>query len=105
MSEILTAIMGGSVGAALVTGIFSMVRWVMERKAQKGDKEDDVKTALRMLLYDRIKHLARAYIQKGEISIDDYEDLVRMHRVYHDSLNGNGFLDDLMESVKTLPRK
>ena len=77
----------------------------MERKAQRNDKEDDVKTALRMLLYDRIKHLGKAYIQKGEISIENLEDLMQMHKVYHNNLNGNGFLDDLMETVRSLPRK
>ncbi|PWM20091.1 MAG: hypothetical protein DBX49_01175 [Clostridia bacterium] len=105
MNEILTAVLGGSVGAALITGIFGIIKWYMERKAQKNDKEDDVKTALRMLLYDRIKHLGKAYIQKGEISIENLEDLMQMHKVYHNNLNGNGFLDDLMETVRSLPRK
>jgi hypothetical protein len=26
-----------------------------------------------------------------------------MHQVYHDDLNGNGFLDNLMRQVKNLP--
>ena len=57
----------------------------------------------RTLLYDRIKHLAKSYIKRGWVSVEELEDLNRMHEVYHDSdkLNGNGFLRELMETVNT----
>lgn len=107
MNEVFTAILGGSAGAAVITGVFSLIKWGMDRGASKADKkednEDDIKTALRILLYDRIKHLARSYIRKGSITTGDLEDLMMMHKVYHDILNGNGFLDELMEAVKELP--
>ena len=101
--ELWTAVLTGGVAAALVSGIFSIVLWKMNRKATKEDKADDTKVALRILLYDRIKHLGRDYIERGYISSEDLEDIITMHRVYHDNLNGNGFLDSVMAQVKNLP--
>ena len=58
-----------------------------------------------MLLYDRIKHLGNSYIHKGCVTSEELEDLTAMHQIYHNNLNGNGFLDDLMSRAKNLPIK
>lgn len=55
-----------------------------------------------MMLYDRIKFLGKKYIATGEIEADALEDLIEMHRIYHDELDGNGYLDTLMAQVKQL---
>ena len=57
----------------------------------------------RTLLYDRIKYLAKSYIARSWVTIEELEDLNRMHAVYHDSdkLDGNGFLKELMNTVNT----
>lgn len=107
-------VLGGAVGAALVAGIFSIIRWNLDRKAQKEDKKSIEKTkedleidnliiAARILLYDRIKHLGNSYIRRGWVSVEEMEDLEKMHSVYHNNLHGNGFLDALMAKVKELP--
>lgn len=127
--EILKAFLGGAGGAAIVAGLFALIQWRLNRKAHKEDKAADQKVAdcaargkeisdLRGLVhgliiaeresfYDRIKHLAKSYIRKGWISVEDYEDLKRMHSVYHDpdKLNGNGFLDALMSEVDHLEKR
>lgn len=124
--EVLAVILGGAVGAALVTGVFSIIRWKLDRKAKKEDAQEQkqvtdcsarkqeiaelkrlvevLMVADRTILYDRIKHLAKTYIRRGSVTIDEWEDLSMMHKVYHDKdkLNGNGFLDELMETVKKL---
>lgn len=101
--NILLAIITGGVASAVVGGIFSVVLWRLNRKAAKEDKQDSVKVALRVLLYDRIKHLGKSYLARGNIHGEELEDLIAMHKVYHDELNGNGFLDELMEQVRHLP--
>ena len=127
--EILKAFLGGAGGAAIVAGLFALIQWRLNRKAQKEDKAADRKVAdcaargqeildLRNLVngliiaeresfYDRIKHLAKSHIKRGWISVEDYEDLKRMHSVYHDpdKLNGNGFLDALMAEVDHLEKR
>ena len=121
--EVILAIIGGSAGAALVAGVFGLLQWRLNRKAQKEDQAADQRQADcsargkaiedlgrqvqvlcladRTLLYDRIKYLAKEHIKNGYITVEDLEDLNMMHSVYHDKdkLNGNGFLDNLMRTV------
>lgn len=126
--ELLKTFLGGAGGAALVAGLFALAQWRLNRKAQKEDtaatqqvaecaaRSQELEELKRMvgvlciadrtILYDRIKHLGKSYIEKGWISVEDLEDLETMHGVYHDKdkLNGNGFLDSLMNAVRALPK-
>ena len=122
--NVLIAILGGSVGAAIVAGLFGVWTTKFKRKAEKEDQAEKhrvadcaargeeiqklqeqmkiVHLADRTLLYDRIKHLGKSYIKRGWVTVEELEDLEMMHGVYHDKdkLNGNGFLDDLMNTVR-----
>ena len=125
MSEIVLSIIGGSAGAAFVAGTFALIQWALNRRAQKEDKADERKlvdceargreiadmrklvdalyAANRITMYDRIKHLAKVYISREEITAEELEDLITMHECYHSDLGGNGFLDDLMAQARHLP--
>lgn len=107
VGQLLTIALGGGFSAALVSGLIQLLLWRLNRKAAKEDKcnegDNQVKNALRVLLYDRIKYLGRCYIDQGFVTADDLEDIVEMHKCYHDDLDGNGFLDTLMAQVKALP--
>ncbi|MDR2044159.1 MAG: hypothetical protein LBQ15_07290 [Clostridium sp.] len=104
--ELLTVILGGG-SAAIISGVIQLIVWRMNRKAEQADKETDknrqIKNTLKILLYDRLKNLCSRHIEHSDITVNDLEDLIAMHKVYHDDLNGNGFIDKLMEQVKTLP--
>lgn len=121
--DILVSIIGGSVGAAFVAGVFGLIQWGLTRNAQKEDKANAESAAVchargeeirqlkekvevglladRTILYDRIKLLAKSYIARGYITVEELEDLNLMHAVYHDKdkLDGNGFLDNIMHTV------
>ena len=125
--DILLELLKSAFGAALLAGFFGIWQWRLTRKAHKEDKAADTKAANcaargaeikqlqetvnalivadRTILYDRIKHLAKAYIKRGWISVEEFEDLKRMHKVYHNELNGNGFLDDIMIEVNKLEKR
>lgn len=125
--ELFIKLLGNAFGGAIVAGIFGLIQWRLNRKAQLEDKASDAKVANcaargkeikdlqntvnslivadRTILYDRIKHLAKSYIKRGWISVEEYEDLKRMHQVYHDELNGNGFLDAVMAEVEKLEKR
>lgn len=94
--ELLLAIFGSSATAALVSGIFGLLK-------DHKKKDNGLEAGVRILLYDRIKHLCNKYCEMGSITEDEYEDLVKMHSVYHNSLRGNGYLDDAMNRVSKLP--
>ena len=124
---LLIEVLKSAFGAGLLAGLFGVWQWRLKRKAQKEDKAAENQTvncaargeeikrlqstvnsliiADRTILYDRIKHLAKAYIKRGWISVEEYEDLKRMHKVYHDELNGNGFLDSIMEEIDKLEKR
>lgn len=95
MTEIIIAILSSSALSALISGFFNLY-------AKRKQKKDGVRAGTQILLYDRIKYLCKEYIDLGYIATNDLEDLTRMHKVYHDELNGNGFLDDLMRQVRNL---
>lgn len=95
--EVLLAVIGSSAMASVISGIFSLIK---DRKS----KDDGLEAGVRILLYDRIKHLCLKYCEEEYISSGDYEDLIKMHQVYHNNLHGNGFLDSEMASVDRLPK-
>lgn len=125
--EVLLELLKSAFGAGIVAGLFGIWQWRLNRKAQKEDKAADTKAvscaargqeirdlqvqvnhlivADRMILYDRIKHLAKSYIKRGYITVEEFEDLKKMHEVYHDNLSGNGFLDSIMEEVRKLDKR
>lgn len=97
-NAIAIAIIGSSALTALITNIFQLIR---ERKSHV----DGISNGVRLLLYDRVKYLAKSYIEQGFIWAEDLEDLQRMWECYHNSLDGNGYLDNLMANVHRLPIK
>lgn len=125
--EILIELLKSAFGAGIVAGLFGIWQWRLNRKAQKEDKAADAKivncaargaeikqlqetvnalvVANRTILYDRIKHLAKTYIKRGYITVEEYEDLKRMHKVYHDEMHGNGFLDGIMNEIEELEKR
>lgn len=131
IKDVLIALISGGVGAAIVKLLGDNLAWRRTRKAEKEDRaerkkeaketqenlrtEERLKTielktdaqseALKFLLYDRIRYLGQAYIADGEINFDDRRILNDMHRSYHNGLDGNGDLDDLMAEVNRLPLK
>ena len=119
--------LSGAGGAALVAGVFALLQWFLSRHAKKQDdgaarqvavcaaRGSEIAELTRMvgvlcvadrtILYDRIKHLGKSYIARRYITVEELEDLEAMHHVYHDAdkLDGNGFLDELMATVRALP--
>lgn len=104
MSEqIILAILTGSFAAAIVTGATQIILWMLNNKKKGSQRDADMVEALQLLMYNEIKAQALKQIACGSISADCLEDLERMHRCYHDKLDGNGYLSDIMKKVRHLP--
>lgn len=93
---IVIAIIGSGALSSLITGLFAMR---MKRQA----KDNGVSDGVTYLLYDTIKTRGREYIADGRIHAEDLQDLTRAWTVYHDELEGNGYLDKIMHDVNNLP--
>ena len=63
-----------------------------------------LQAGLRELLYDRIKVLCKKYETEGRMREEEYKSLKRMWQVYHESLEGNGFLNSEMETIERLEK-
>ncbi len=122
-------LLSGAAGAAIVGGIFGVIMWVLNRKAKKEDTAQESRTvncaargqeirdlrkdtdriisALRLDYYNQIKKLAKKYIARGYIFVEEYEDFERMYSMYHDpdKLDGNGLLKALKEEVDNFEKK
>lgn len=96
--SIVLAIISSGALSTLISALFSL--WQNRRK-----KADGVRDGVRMILYDRVKFLGKKYIERGYVTTEELEDITTMHDIYHDpeGLNGNGFLDALMNNVSKLP--
>jgi len=101
METWIAALVAG-LAAAVVSSITTLITRYLDRKSKK---EDSTTAGLRILLYDRIKYLGRCYITAESIDGEDLEDIIEMHKIYHDDLKGNGYLDKVMDQVKALPIK
>lgn len=101
MGEVIIAACGG----AAVAGMFSLITWLLNRKAQKKDREADAHSStsagVQVLLRVRIKQIAKQYLELDRIDAETLEDLVQMYDAYK-GLGGNGYLDALMKAVKGL---
>lgn len=106
-TEILAAILGGGIGSAIVTIIGKLIVNYQNRKYAIEDRETEdekaIKAGVKWLLYDRIRYLGMKYIEKGEVDFDDRRILRQMHDVYHNGLDGNGDLNNIMQQVDLLP--
>ena len=109
IQTIIIGVLSGGIGAGVVTGIFTLLANRQKHKYERQDTETaDVKalkTAMRYLMLDRIRHLGEKYLTAGEIDFDDRRLLNEMHDSYHNGLGGNGDLDILMQEVNRLPLK
>ena len=95
MTTIIVAILG--------TGVLNtIVSHVLAARTKKKESEDGVHKASRLLMKTQLRSLCMHYINQEWIYEDELEDLIAMHNCYHDDLNGNGFLNLLMNQVKNL---
>ena len=97
-----TAIIIAILGSGLLSTIVNQVCNAINRKAEA---RNGVQRGLRLVLKDRLRFLCIRYIEQGWIYEDELEDLIAMHDCYHSTLQGNGYLDELMARAKKLEIK
>ena len=94
---------------AVIAQLGEGIRQKRKRKYEKTDTKDAttqaLKDGLKWVLYDRIRFLGLKYIAEGCVDFDDRRILNLMHKSYHDGLDGNGDLDNIMDTVNHLPLK
>lgn len=97
MNEIIIALIGSGALSAVVSGAVTLISKRMDKKNANND-------LLLAIARDRIKHNCRKFIEVGEVTLDELEDLENLHVCYHDG-GGNGYCESLMQKVRALPVK
>lgn len=114
MENLLLILISGATGGAIIKMIDHLLMWNLNRKATKEDDQikfekeihneiNDIKETLKIILVYDIQEIATRFIKEGNVTLDERRRLHAMHKAYHDNLNGNGDLDDLMEAVDEIP--
>ena len=101
--DVIVSIIGGSCGAAVVTGAVTLIQFIINRRDKRSGKADLQSKALRYIMLYIIQERAKQHIKERCISLDDRRSLHHWHDLYHNGLGGNGDADALMEQVDHLP--
>lgn len=101
--DVILSFVGGSCGAAIVSGIFAVIQHRMTRRDKLNDRETAQSKALRYLMLYIIQERAKDHIRDRSISLEDRRSLHHWHDLYHNGLGGNGDADALMAQVDKLP--
>lgn len=71
--------------------------------SKRSDRNNAARRMLTGLAHDRIMSLGTSYIERGWVTVDEYENLDHyLYQPYKD-LGGNGTAKRIMEKVKELP--
>mgnify|MGYP000935584180 FL=1 len=71
--------------------------------AKRVDKGDAQRKMLVGLAHDRIIHLGMVYVDRGNITQDEYENLNDYLYTPYEKMGGNGSAKRVMEEVRKLP--
>jgi len=93
-----------SCGASLVALLSTIIQLNSAKKKKSSETAELIQSGVRELLFYRIKHNAERCIKDGFITLNGYQDLHRMYKIYHD-MGGNGYITGLMEDIEGLPKK
>lgn len=97
--ELIIALAGIIFGA---TGFWSLLWNIIEKK----NKRHDSLTRLMLGLgHEKIIELGLKYIERGYVTKDEYEDLIKYLYKPYKELGGNGTVEKIMDSVNRLPVK
>ena len=77
--------------------------WALVSK--QADKNNAERKMLVGLAHDRITHLGMAYLTRGYITQDEYENLNDYLYQPYEKMGGNGSAKRIMEEVRKLPIK
>lgn len=91
-TEIIIAILGSTGLWTLINNIITCFK----------DKKSIEKKALLALLHDKMYYLCQYFIDKGQITTDELENIEYLYRPY-EALGGNGTCKRLYEEVLRLP--
>ncbi len=96
MTDLIIAIVIASLGS---TGLWGLLSHIIQARGNKNSAQAQM---LLGLGHDRICKLAQDYIDRGEITRDEYENLVDYLFVPYKLLGGNGTAEKMINEINKL---
>lgn len=84
------------------SGLWSFILYMVQKR---DEKKDSLTKLILGLAYREITELCLKYINRGSITKDEYEDLLKYLFLPYKDLGGDGTAERLVDAVKTLPIK
>lgn len=94
-TTVILAVLGSSVVNTIIAAI---IRHIETKKNRK----DAYATAIRLLLYSRLRHDAKEYMGDGTIAKTEYDAFMESYDAYK-ALGGDGYMDKIKKEVESLP--
>jgi hypothetical protein len=92
-----------SIGAILASsGFWAWMSSRHTKKNQSTELHNAVKKLVLVLTYDKVKDLGMAYIERGWISREEFEDYVTLYYEPYKALGGNGVAEKIFRQVSNL---
>ena len=82
------------------SGLWSLILYIVQKR---DEKKDSLTRLILGLAYREITELCFTYIQRGYITKDEYEDLIKYLFSPYKELGGDGTAEKLIDEVKKLP--
>lgn len=101
ITNIVIAVFASSGFWALLTAVYTSH---ITKKAEEKRTDDSERQLLIGLAHDRIYGLCSEYIQRGEITLEEYDNLTYLYKPY-EKAGGNGTGKRLFEQVEKLPMR
>ena len=101
--SIITALMAGLFGSGFCSLLTFLIQRSDKKKDKKGEELDAQGEMLMGLGHDRITYLGAKYLERGSITVGEYENLNRYLYQPYKKLGGNGTAEKIMNQVKELP--
>lgn len=101
ITTILLAIFASTGFWSLLTAAF---QFRVKKKSETASEDRAERALLLGLAHDRLYALCYHYLERGEITAEEYDNLQYIYRPYHEA-GGNGTGDRLMQEVESLPIK
>lgn len=103
--EMLLTLVSVSLGSSGLSAIIvALINNRYSRKSKADAKLDAIIEANKVFMIDRIRYIGESYINRGSITLDEKENVMRLYAAYK-GLNGNGDLDTVMAEINKLPIK
>lgn len=86
----------------IIQGIQKRKEAKIEAEKERETKNDPLRQLTLGLAHDRIYTLCKEYIERGNVRVSEYDNLMYIYRPYH-KCGGNGTGDKLVHEVEELP--